>query len=258
MSHIHLPDGVLPANLWLLSYLAAWLWLRSALRQSEKEAVQRKLPFVAAMSALMLLTMSIPLGPLPFHLNLTVLTGIVVGPWLGFVAVVIVNIILSLLGHGGLTTIGINSLIAGLEVVVGWWLYHRLLHSWRRSWRTLLATGLALLLSISLSLGIVGSSTGMLDLAGHELHLGQDPIAEEQPAATLNVSTTAAMGGEQGEIAVKAELLGLTGIGALAGILLAGLGLESLATLGIISYLQKVNPDLLQDEGPDIESGGQR
>lgn len=236
MSHIHLPDGVLPISWWLLSYVAAFVWLAAALRQAEAEKVRRKLPFLAAMSALMLLTMCIPLGPLPFHLNLTVLTGIVVGPWLGFVAVFVVNIMLSFLGHGGLTAVGINTLVTGLEVLLGWWLYHRLLRPWRPNWRAITATGLAILLTSGLALSVVGLSTGIFELGWHE-HDAHHDFTSEQATVT-----------EHEAVDAHAEFLGLSGITALGLVLTCGLVVETIATWGIIGYLQKVRPELLLED----------
>ena len=236
MSHIHLPDGVLPVGWWLLAYIAAFIWLAVALRQAEAERVRRKLPFLAAMSALMLLTMGVPLGPLPVHLNLAVLTGIVVGPWLGFVAVFVVNIKLSFLGHGGLTAVGINTLLTGLEVVLGWWFYHRLLLPWRLNWRAITATGLALLLTSALALSVVGLSTGIFELGWHG------------PDADHDVAIEPATAGENEIIAAPVEFLGLSGITAFGLIVILGLAVEALATWGIIGYLQKVKPELLLED----------
>lgn len=239
MSHIHLPDGVLPVSWWLLGYIAALIWLTMALRRAETEEVRRKLPYLAGMSALMLLTMSIPLGPLPVHLNLTVLTGIVLGPWLGFVSVFVVNIMLSFLGHGGLTAVGVNSLITGLEVVLGWWFYYRLLSSWRLNWRAVVATGMTLLLTSGLALAVIGFGTGVIHLEWHTHVPGQydghDYVAE-QATTTGQVNTDAATG-----------FLGLGGVAAFGLILACGLVIEAIATWGITSYLYKVGPQLLED-----------
>lgn len=236
MSHIHLPDGVLPISWWLPAYIATFIWLGLALRQAEAERVRRKLPFLAGLCALMLLMMSIPLGPLPIHINLTVLTGIIVGPWLGFVAVFVVNIMLSFLGHGGLTAVGLNTLITGLEVLIGWWLYHRLLQPWRLNWRTITATALALLVTASLALSVVGLNTGIYDLGSHA-HDHHHDHSVEQATATAGEVTD-----------VPSPILGVTGVSALGLVLALGLGVETLATWGIIGYLQKVRPELLLDD----------
>lgn len=240
MSHIHLPDGVIPISWWLPAYLLTLAWLRLALYKADQEERQ-KLPLMTAMGALMLLTMSLPLGPLPFHLNLTVLTGIIAGPWLGFVAAFVVNIILSLLGHGGITTIGLNSLLTGIEVVCGWWLYHRLLSAWRFKWRVLGTTCLALLLTVVVSLGLVWSYTG--DLSRHE-HLSDQ--GQEQEIPTL--SAPAARGFRQLLTNIGAGVGSGGSLGVLALVLAMGMIVEAGATLGILSYLQRVRPELLGEE----------
>lgn len=236
MSHIHLPDGVLPVSWWLPAYIVAFVWLGLALRQAETERVRRKLPFLAAMCALMLLMMCIPLGPLPVHINLTVLTGIIVGPWLGFVAVFVVNIMLCFLGHGGLTAVGLNTLITGLEVLIGWWLYHRLLQSWHLNWRAITATALALVVTAGMAVSVVGLNTGIYAL-GAPARNHQHDHAIEQATAIADEATDG-----------YADILGLSGISAVGLILILGLGVETLATWGIIGYLQKVNPDLLLED----------
>jgi|GEM_PF-5793417 len=73
--------------------------------------------------AAMLCAMSIPLGIIPFHLSLAVLTGILIGPWLGFSAVFVIVFFLALLGHGGLTVVGINALVVGSEAIFGYYFF---------------------------------------------------------------------------------------------------------------------------------------
>ena len=117
MSHLHFPDGVLP--LWLVGAGIGFTVLLLALSLSKLKGegdLPRKTSTVAVMSALIIVVMSIPLGFIHYHINLTVLVGLLVGPWLGFLAVFVVNILLSLIGHGGVTVIGLNSLVLGSEI----------------------------------------------------------------------------------------------------------------------------------------------
>jgi len=126
MSHIHIPDGILP--LWLIAagwVLALVLLLLSAWRLRGLEA-RRKMPLLGVMAALMLVGMSTEFVPIAYHVNLTVLTGIVVGPAMGFLAAFIVNLILALFGHGGITVVGLNTLIIGLECVLGYYIFRAL------------------------------------------------------------------------------------------------------------------------------------
>lgn len=251
MSHIHLPDGVLPFVWWFTGDLLAFGWLLLAERRVKGRSLRQKLPLLGALGALMLLTMSVPLGPLPFHLNLTVLTGLIAGPWLGFITVFVVNAMLSLLGHGGLTVIGLNSLIMGVEVVVGWWLFHRLLKSWPIGVRAVFTPIIALLVSITLSLGLIGGSTGLWAVAlphAHEDHLlGHEQLSQPASSHSLPADDTL-------QTAVSNwQLWGMQGLWALGLLLALGLGTESLATLAITRYLLQVRPDLLDQPSPKGE-----
>ncbi len=246
ISHIHLPDGVLPWSWWLLADLLALVWLLVALRHEGRGRRSMRLPLLGALGACMLLTMSVPLGPLPLHLNLTIVTGILAGPWLGFITVFLVNIMLSLLGHGGLTVVGLNSLLMGLEVAVGWWLFHRLFRNWSISWRACLAPMLALLLSVSISFGVIGWSTGdwAASLPGShaEAHRHGHELAVHSAEGQSYPETGL------GAVLSDWGALGQTGIAALA--LLFGLGLlsESVATLAVTRYIEQVRPELLRGE----------
>ena len=126
MSHIHIPDGVLP--LWLVS--AGWvvtlvLLFLIARRLSGPDA-RRKIPLLGVMAALMLVGMSTEFVPIAYHVNLTVLAGIIVGPAMGFLAAFIVDLILALFGHGGITVVGLNTLIIGAECVLGYLIFRGL------------------------------------------------------------------------------------------------------------------------------------
>ncbi|MTI96033.1 MAG: hypothetical protein FH749_11220 [Firmicutes bacterium] len=152
MSHLHLPDGVLPAWLALgalLVMLTIVLWSLFLL-----ERQRRLLPTVAVMAAVVLVALNIPLG-LPLHLNLAALAGIMVGPWFGFLAVFIVNIFSSLVGHGGWTVLGINTLLVGSEALVAGALFG-LLGAGRALMRNVsVSVVVALLVSTALVVGVV-------------------------------------------------------------------------------------------------------
>ena len=67
----------------------------------------------------MLVGMSSEIIPIAYHINLTVLAGILLGPWLSIISAVIVNVMLALLGHGGVTVIGLNTLVISTEMIAG-------------------------------------------------------------------------------------------------------------------------------------------
>ncbi len=123
MSHLHIPDGVLPVWFWLTGYIIAAMAVALSLFMARKLDLKKKVPLLGMMSAMMLVGMSLELAPIAYHVNLSVITGILLGPWLAVVAAFIVNFILSLVGHGGVTTVGLNTIIIGFEGVMGYLLF---------------------------------------------------------------------------------------------------------------------------------------
>jgi cobalt/nickel transport system permease protein len=114
MAHLHIPDGVLswviwaPALLLALSMLAVSSW---ALRDRGPQGVA----YQGALGALVLAAMAleIPLGPFEYHLTLIGPVGVLLGPWAAFQVMFVTSAMLSFIGHGGLTVIGLNAVILG-------------------------------------------------------------------------------------------------------------------------------------------------
>ena len=103
MSHLHIPDGLIPLP-WILAGIGLTaLFVCVALFALRKRDRARVVPRIATLSALMLLAMGLPIPVLGYHLNLTVLTGMIAGPAEGFIAALVVNLILALTAHGGIT-----------------------------------------------------------------------------------------------------------------------------------------------------------
>ena len=111
MSHIHLPDGVLPVWLWASGFVVVILIWMILLRVMKKEELTRRLPLLGMMAAVMVLGASVEIVPIAYNVNLTVMSGILLGPSLIFLATFVVNVILALFGHGGITVIGLNTLM---------------------------------------------------------------------------------------------------------------------------------------------------
>ena len=160
MSHIHFPDGVLPVWLWVSGYIVAILFVTILFRLIKREALTRRLPLLGMMAAAMVLGATVEIVPIAYHVNLTVISGVLLGPSLIFLATFVVNVILALFGHGGITVIGLNTLILSIEGVLGYYLFRLF---WRILKRltptTFLATFIALLFSTLAMIGVV--SLGM-------------------------------------------------------------------------------------------------
>ncbi|MBZ1356408.1 MAG: energy-coupling factor ABC transporter permease [Candidatus Nealsonbacteria bacterium] len=151
--HIHIPDGVLPIWLWVLGFAITLVFLSiSAIRLKSD---LRRMPLAAILTALVVLLMSVPLG-IPAHINMMVFVGIIMGIHWSLVISFLVNFILASFAHGGLSIIGLNTLILWAQAIIGIALFGVLKQLLKdKSLRGGLTTFLAILLSFFLTLGIV-------------------------------------------------------------------------------------------------------
>jgi len=218
MTHLHIPDGVLPIRIWLLGILLMALGLGICLYHLRTKDLKKFLPLLGAVSAAMLVAMSLEIIPLAYHINLSVVAGVLLGPALGFLAAFITNLILAFMGHGGITVIGLNTLLLGCEAILG----HSLFFLFKKRipvfWCAALATVLTLILSTLALIGIVAVSHIDPDLLRHA-H-GQESGAAEH----VSISTFATM----------VLLLGSV-----------GWIIEAAITGAVVSFISKVKPDLL-------------
>jgi len=210
--HLHIPDGVLPAWLWLPG-LGAALALLAVSARAGAAASRQRIAYQATLGALALgaMAVEIPLGPLEYHLTLIGPIGVLLGPVASYQALFIVNAILALVGHGGLTTVGLNALVLGAGAAVARPAYLALA---RR-----LATGPAL----ATATAVAQTLSGVLWLA----LLG---VALRLPGAGIPAPDTARVG----LVAALAFPVWLIGIGA-----------ESAVAFGVARFLERVRPDLL-------------
>lgn len=222
MSHIHIPDGV-AGNIWwllVLGYAVVSLFLITIFKRIDREEAGKKVPLVGIMSAIMLIAMSVPLGFIPFHINLASLCGIIVGPELGFIAVFVVNLILAFIGHGGITVVGLNTLIVGVEVFLGSKLYKRFAREGREGISSAMSTFLALVISTVITFIVIvlitGGSPGNMLFDHHGHGVGSTNILGEGSWLVLSI------------------------------ILVVGISLESVITGLIVSFLSKVKPELVE------------
>ena len=250
MSHIHIPDGVLP--LWLV--LGGWLLTAALVGLAAyrlRGDTSRSVPLLGVMAAVMLVGMSTEIVPIAYHLNLSVLAGIVLGPAYGILAALIVSLILAMFGHGGITVVGLNTLVVGFETALGHYLFRVLLAGARR-FRTSpalaagLTTGLTLLTSTLLLIGIVWASgadpgrardTGALDPGTLTFANPFDAGLVSNRVITRESEGGAAPGGGFG-IAIFAEAVLLLG--------LIGWVLEGAITGAIVGFVDRVRPDLVR------------
>jgi cobalt/nickel transport system permease protein len=162
MAHIHLEDGAFTL-FWVVvwSLLAAGIISAALLRNGGNKIPTRKLAIAAMCVAVgfAIFQVEIPVFG-GVHINLTPLMGILLGPSLGTLSVLVINIFSAAIGHGGWGMIGANTIVNVVEVVLGYYMY-KLLRSGLRLGRFpsgFGAAAIALTISAFVVVGIVGVS----------------------------------------------------------------------------------------------------
>lgn len=113
---MHIADGVLTTSVWVGGYITAAGVCAACSRGIKAEDMPKAAVMTSALFVVSLI--HIPLGPTSVHLLLNGIAGIVLGP-LSFIAILLSLILQAVLfQHGGLTTIGVNSLIVGVPALV--------------------------------------------------------------------------------------------------------------------------------------------
>jgi ABC-type Co2+ transport system permease subunit len=255
MTHIMVPDGVLPwwlpATGWLL---AAALLSIAAWRVREAPAA-RMVPLAAVMTAVMVVVMSLEVVPIGYEPHLTVLTGILIGPWYGAMAAFLFNLLRALLGDGAFTNIGLNTMVTWIEIATGaaaYWALRPLLRRRRPALAAGIATVAGLFIATLVFIGVIGAS-------------------RIDPAAAIHAGAFSVEAGGFQEGALSEGLLGVRlkeqrpapeapgrGVGwidwsgfarfAAALLLLGAIGwsLEALLTGAIVAFIARVRPELLR------------
>ncbi len=162
MSHLHIPDGILPLWLWLSGWIIALALLRIASARLRTTDARRAVPLIGVVSAMMLVAMSAEIVPIAYHVNLTVVAGMLLGPWASLIAAFIVVFMLALLGHGGITVVGLGMLVIAAEMLLGNALV-RLLTRLAGRPRVALMSGVATVITLALSTTLV---VGIVALGG--------------------------------------------------------------------------------------------
>ncbi|MEM8502791.1 MAG: cobalt transporter CbiM [Cyanobacteria bacterium P01_D01_bin.1] len=123
---MHIPDGILPAQVCIAGYgltgLLTWYSLRRIDRQGDPSS---KIPKASLLTAAFFVASSIyiPIPPSSVHLVLNGLLGVLLG-YFAFPAILIGLFFQALVvGHGGLTTLGINASMMGIPALMAYHLF---------------------------------------------------------------------------------------------------------------------------------------
>jgi cobalt/nickel transport system permease protein len=178
----------------------------------------KKIPLLGAVTAVMLVAMSLEILPLAYHINLSVVAGILLGPALGFLAAFIANLMLALVGHGGITVIGLNTLLLGSEAVLG----HTLFYLFKRRisvfWSAATATVLTLFMTTVALIGVVAVS-----------HISPELMSHGDEHGFLH----------QGQMSVRTFAIMVLSLGSIGWII------EAAVTGAVVRFISQVKPELL-------------
>lgn len=214
MAHIHLEDGSFTLFWVIIWWALALIVIGTALFFLRSKKVEQRRITIAAFctaAAFALFQVDIPIAG-GVHVSLTPLIGILTGPLIGSLVVLIINILSAAIGHGGWGLIGANILVNFSEVIVAYGIWKGLKnlvpdHFSRAGLATLagLLCGNLVMIAIILVSGIQG--------------VNQSP---EQVLAGLSLIAAINMG-----VAV----------------------IEALMTGLIVAYIGRMRPDLLESGG---------
>ena len=215
MSHLHIPDGVLPVLLWAPGLGLALLLLVLGARTLRGASPQR-LAYQSALGALVLAAMvvELPLGPLEYHLTLVGPVGVLLGAASVFQVVFVANAILALVGHGGLTVVGLNALVLGAGGALARPVYVMCARRWGPPAALAMATAVTQAVSGALWLAVMATALHLQAVGSHRVKL----VA-----------------------------------GVAFPLYLAGIVIESVVAFGIARFIIRVRPDLFPGGATRVE-----
>lgn len=234
MSHMHIPDGVLPLWIVVAGWIAAALILSFCIRRVNRVDIKRKIPLIGIVSAFMIVGMTLEIVPIAYHVNLSIIAGILLGPALAFISVFMVDLIIAMFGHGGITVVGLNTIVVGAEAALGFYLFlmfRSLIGKESLGWASALAVIIGLFLSTSVMLGIVyvshASPTQVLKISQESVSTDSESVETTTTEGRLNF----------GRFAKTVFIL-------------APLGwlLEAAVTGLAVRYISRIRPDLILTE----------
>jgi cobalt/nickel transport system permease protein len=220
VSHLHIPDGMLPPVVWILGLGVALAVLFASARATRTLGPQR-IAYQSALGGIMLAVMAIPVPVVGFDYCMTLAgpVGVLLGAAGGFQVAFVVTAILALMGQGGFTVVGLNALVMGAGAAVARPVYMALAGRMRAGSAMAWATAASQTLSSALWIALLLVSVRL------DVHLGR----EHEVSEALQFA--------------KGGLL----LAILLPMLAAAVTVESLLALGIARFLDRVRPDLLPE-----------
>jgi cobalt/nickel transport system permease protein len=123
---MHISEGVLSAPVLIAGAAVAAAGVAVGLKQLDEERIPRAALLSAAFFVASLI--HVPIGPSSAHLILNGLVGLLLG-WAAFPAILVALILQGVLfGFGGITTLGVNTVIMAAPAVICHYLFGRMIH----------------------------------------------------------------------------------------------------------------------------------
>lgn len=215
---MHIPDGILPAQLCIAGYgitgFMTWHSLRKINQQSNP---QESLPKASLLIATFFVASSIyiPIPPASVHLILNGLLGVILG-YFAFPAIIIGLFFQALvIGHGGLTTLGVNAAMMGIPALLAYHLF-QLRHRLGKPLRPQIATGIFAFAGGAIGLGM--AAVIFLTIVITAIPADMDAQTEQTAIVSLAIAHIPLM------------------------------LLEGLFTAVLATFLQRVKPELLEGQ----------
>jgi len=118
---VHISDGVLAPEVWITGYIITAIILFFTLRKMRADDIPRISIVTSAFFVASLI--HVPIGPTSVHLILNGLMGILLGIY-SYPAIFIGLLLQALLfQHGGITTLGINTIDMGIPALIAYYLF---------------------------------------------------------------------------------------------------------------------------------------
>jgi cobalt/nickel transport system permease protein len=182
---VHLPDAAELPGAWLLvGWLLCGLLLVRAGYRVPDDVVPRLGVLTSAVFVGSLIHLPVASGSV--HLLLNGITGLLLG-WRAPLAITVaVAMQAFLFGHGGFSTIGINSCVLGVPAVFGWLLWRS---GWKSSKWAAVVCGVVVVVTVALNAGVVyfGLTNARAAIAGTLLVMHIPVLVVEVVAAAVVV-----------------------------------------------------------------------
>lgn len=161
---VHIADGILAPEIWIFGFILTGFLLTYTLSKIKTEEIP-KISLVAS-AVFVASLLHVPIGPSSVHLIFAGLAGILLG--LGAFPAVFLAVLLQafLFQHGGVTTIGVNSLTMGIPALISYGIFTGVIK--KTSWKQRYVLGGSLAGGIAIFLAVVFTSVVLL-MTGEEL-----------------------------------------------------------------------------------------